>query len=351
MKGIGICGMVCALPDNRQFTMDQTDRFDPEVLKRIVEETGVESTYRTLEKQTASDLCFEAAADLLDGLGWERESVGVLVFVSHAMDYSRPATSCVLQKRLGLSKGCASIDIGLGCSGFIYGLSVIGSMMQSMQIERGILVCGDLSSKAVDPATTSNLLFGDIGAAVAFEKKDRASDIPFALYSDGNGYKKIFTRGGGFRHPEDRENRYADMAGMDVMAFSISEVPRSIVAFMKENGLAMDEIDLIALHQANQIIIRNIGRKIKAPEEKLPIVIKRYGNSSSSSAPLAICDYVKEHERRDLRILASGFGIGLSWGVAEIFLPADAYVGILKTNRYYDDDLDVTVDVNGGEST
>ena len=336
--------MVCALPDNKQLMEDQTDRFDAELLARMTEDTGVVSTYRTLEKQTASDLCYEAAEKLIAGLGWEKDSIGAMVFVSHALDYERPATSCVIQKRLGLNKECACIDINLGCSGFVYGMSVIGSMMTTMQIERSILVCGDLSSKAVDPATTSNLIFGDIGSATAFEKQEGAPEIPFALYTDGERFKKIFTRGGGYRHPEDTENVFADMVGMDVMAFSITDVPRSILGLMKERGLTMDDLDLIALHQANQLILRNIRRKIKAPEEKVPVVMKEYGNSSSSSVPLVICDHWKKNSPAGLHVLASGFGIGLSWGVTELKLAADAYVDMIATNRYFDDDNEVTVD-------
>ena len=350
LEGIRISGMVCALPENKVDTLDHSDRFDRHVLERMVEETGVVSTYRTTEKQTASDLCYEAAEELIRGLGWEKDSIGTLVFVSHAMDYQRPATSGVIQARLGLPKDCPCIDVGLGCSGFVYGLSVLGSLMTTMDMERGILCCGDLSSKAVNPETTSNLLFGDVGAAIAMEKRAGAPDLHFSLMTDGSKFKKIFTRGGGFRHPEDRENIYADMLGMDVLAFSITDVPKTIKAFLADTGISIEELDLVTLHQANELIIRQISKKIKAPEEKVPVVLHKYGNTSSSSIPLAVCDYIEQHpERRDLHFLASGFGLGLSWGVADVWLPADAFVNIVSTGTYFDDDKEEAVCPAGTE--
>lgn len=344
LKGIRISGMVCALPDNKINTLDHTDRFDLHVLERMVEETGVVSTYRTTEKQTASDLCYEAAEHLIGSLGWEKSSIGALIFVSHALDYQRPATAGVIQYRLGLEKECSCLDVSLGCSGFIYGVSVLGSLMSTMNIQRAILCCGDLSSKAVSPETTSNLLFGDVGSAVAMEKCEDAADIRFALLSDGSRFKKIFTRGGGFRHPEDHVNIYADMLGMDVLAFSITDVPKAIKTFMADNELDMEQLDLVALHQANELIIRQIARKIKAPEEKVPVVLTKYGNTSSSSIPLAVCDHIlQQQERKTLHFLGSGFGLGLSWAVGDLVIPEDAFVDITVTSNYFDDDNEVTV--------
>ena len=343
LHGISICGIVCALPKNKINTMDHTDQFDKKVLEDMIEETGVVSTYRTSEKQTVSDLCYEAAEELICGLRWEKESIGALVFVSHAMDYQRPATSGVIQSRLRLDKECFCIDINLGCSGFIYGLSVLGSIMASMEIDRAVLACGDLSSKSVDPATTSNLLFGDIGAAVALEKRKESSHIHFSLFTDGSRFKKIFMRGGGFRHPEDQEHLYADMEGMDVLAFSISDVPKAMRTFMKEFDIKIEELDLVALHQANALIINRILKKINVPIEKAPVVLDRYGNSSSSSIPLVICDHVKETGMKKMHVLACGFGIGLSWGVADFVIPEYAYVNMIETDHWFDDDNEVTI--------
>ncbi len=344
IKNLNVRGIVCALPKNKIDTVAHTEKFEKELLERIAEQTGVKSTYRTKPEQTISDLCYEAAEELINKLGWEKKSVGALVLVTHAFDYRRPSTSTVIQKRLGLSKECMALDINLGCSGFVYGLSVLGSMMMTTDIEKGILVCGDLSSKAVDPDTTSNLLFGDIGAAIAFEKSDEDNEMHFLLKADGERYKAIFAKGGGFRHM-DNPDIYADMEGMDVFAFSISDVPKTIKEFMEKTNLSFEDIDIFALHQANELIIKRIAKKLKAPMEKTPVIISKYGNSSSSSIPLVIADKVQKEGSKRRHILMSGFGLGLSWGVADLVLPEDAYIAMIETNSYYDDENDVTVNV------
>lgn len=342
LKNIGVKGLICALPRNRVKTVEHTDKFELKVLERVVEQTGVKSTYRTKKTQTISDLCYEAGKELIEKLEWDKESIGALVLVTHAFDYKRPSTSSVIQKRLDLGKDCLTLDINLGCSGFVYGISVIGSLMMTSEIERAILLCGDLSSKAVDPDTTSNLLFGDIGAAIAFEKGTNYPDIHYLLCADGNRYKSIFARGGGFRHPDD--NMYAEMEGMDVFAFSISDVPKAIKEFMEKYQMCFDKIDLFALHQANELIIRKIAKKVKAPLEKTPIILGKYGNSSSSSIPLVIADAFRNSERKEKHILMSGFGLGLSWGVADLYLPKEVYLDMIESNNYYDDKHDITVE-------
>ncbi|MCM1568115.1 MAG: ketoacyl-ACP synthase III [Roseburia sp.] len=342
LKGIGIKGVVCALPDNKKMTVDYTDKFEKEVLERVVDQTGVRSTYRTKEKQTASDLCYEAAERLIEELKWEKESIGALVFVTLAQDYKRPANGGVLQKRLNLSKETMVLDIKLGCSGYVYGLSVIGSFMQTSDTKRALLLCGDLSSKAVDPNVTSSLLFADIGSATALEISEGCPDIHYLLGADGSGYKSIFARGGEFRHPESKEV-YVGMSGMDVFTFSITEVPKAIKNFISQYGIDLEQIDLFALHQANELIIKQIAKKCKFPMEKTPIVLREYGNSSSSSIPLVITTSLEHNRDKDTHILMSGFGIGLSWGVADMVLAPDAVIDIFATNHYYDDDNDCTV--------
>lgn len=342
LKGIEIKGVVCALPDNKKMTIDHTDNFDKEVLERVVEQTGVRSTYRTKEKQTASDLCYEAAERLIAELKWEKESIGALVFVTQAQDYRRPANGGLLQKRLNLSKETMVIDFKLGCSGFVYGLSVIGSFMQTSDTKRALLLCGDLGSKAVDPKDTSSLLFADIGSATALEISEDCPDIHYLLGSDGSGYKSIFAPGGGFRHPESKEN-YVEMSGMDVFAFSITEVPKAIKDFVSQYEIDLEKIDLFALHQANELIIKQIAKKCKFPLERTPIVLREYGNSSSSSIPLVLTSSLDKERDKDMHILMSGFGIGLSWGVADMVLPSDAVIDMFATNNYYDDENDCTV--------
>lgn len=338
LRDLSIRGIVCALPDNKVETAAHYSKFGKETVDKVIESTGVRSTYRVLPKQTASDLCFVAAEHLLKQLGWDKDSVDVLVFVSHAPDYDRPATACVLQGRLGLSKECMAFDIAMGCSGFVYGMSVIGSIMQNPNIKRGLLLTGDMSSIATDPTTTSNMLFGDCGAATAIERSNGAKDIHFLLKTDGLRYESLLTVGGGYRH-RDNPNSYVYMDGNNVFSFSITDVVRTIKEFMSDNSIEAEDVDMLVLHQANILIMNTIAKKCKVGPEKLPIVIDKCGNTASSSIPLAIADTLCEKPQKGetCRIVASGYGLGLSWGVIDLSLDKEMRTDILYTDYYYDD--------------
>lgn len=333
-----IRGIVAALPDNKQETVSKSVDFGESAVNKLIETTGVKTTYRVLPKQTASDLCYDAAEKMLASLGWEKDSVDILVFVSHAPDYDRPATACVLQGRLELSTDCLAFDVSLGCSGFVYGLSTIGSYMQQEHIKRGLLLTGDMSSLAVNPETTNNLLFGDCGCAVALEQKEGAEAIDFLLKTDGRRYQDLLAPGGGYRH-RTRKDKYVYMNGNNVFSFSITDVVRTIKDFMEQLQISPKDLDLFVLHQANAMIMKSIAKKCKISPEKVPLAIYQYGNTASSSIPLAIVDALEKQplEKERIHVLASGFGLGLSWGVIRFFLDKDIYIGKIMTKNFFDD--------------
>ena len=338
LQNISVKGITCALPDNKVSTISYYDVFGQETVNRVIKSTGVESTYRVLPKQTVSDLCYVAAEKLMQKLNWEKESIDVLVFVSHAPDYRRPATACVLQGRLGLTKECMAFDIGLGCSGFVYGISVIGSIMQNPGIKRGLLLAGDMSSIATDPKTTNNMLFGDCGSAIALERSENEEPINFLLKTDGTRFESILTVGGGFRHPEN-QNNYVYMDGNNIFSFSITDVVRTIMEFMDKYNVEPEKVDILALHQSNILIMKTIAKRCKIPPENLPIVIDKCGNTVSSSIPLAIATALTgiNNRKNQYKILASGYGLGLSWGVVEMMVDGNILTELVYTDYYYDD--------------
>lgn len=338
LEHLEIKGIVAALPDHKTETISGKDKFGKNTVEKLIETTGVRSTYRVLPKQTASDLCFAAAEKVIAGLGWEKDSIDILIFVSHAPDYDRPATACVLQGRLGLGVDCLAFDIGLGCSGFVYGLTTIGTYMQQPGIKRGLLLTGDMSSRAVNPETTNNLLFGDCGCAIALERESSGQAIEFLLRTDGKRYEDLLAPGGGYRHRE-RQDKFVYMEGNNVFSFSITDVVKTIKEFMSDGNITDEEIDLFVLHQANAMIMKAIAKKCRVAQEKMPLSIYEYGNTVSSSIPLAIVD---AHEKRELtkeqiQVLASGFGLGLSWGVISFCIKKDAYIEKILTKEFFDD--------------
>lgn len=352
INDIKIAGIACALPNNKLNFCDYYSLFGKENVDKFVKMTGAENTYRALERQTSSDLCYKAAESLLKELDWDKSTVDAIILVTQSPDYRKPATACVLHNRLGLSQDCIAFDINLGCSGYVYGITVIGSLMQSSNINRALLLSGDTSSKSLSEEDKSAyMLFGDAGSATAFEKCcDRK--INYMLKTKGEGFKNIILPAGGYRHMEGNRNRYElddgvsvsdyelHLNGTEIFNFSIKDVPKTINDFLESFEYNINNFDYFFLHQANAFMLKTIGKKCKIPTNKMPIVLCKYGNTSSSSIPLAIADTIINNDvHAELNILISGFGIGLSWGVASLRLDGDMCCLIEHTDDYYDDDL------------
>lgn len=350
---IKISGMATAVPSTKVRVKDFADSFGEEYCKKFTESTGIHEFRKTLEHQTASDLCFAAAENILSTKGMQREEIGALVFVAHSTDYKRPATACVLHKRLQLSKDCAAFDISLGCSAFVYGLQVICSMMQTSNINKALLLVGETLTKMTHPMDKSvAMLFGDGGSAVLLEKTHEGSEIKGMLKTDGTGYKAIIAPAGGFRNPNatHEEFTWADgnirtlynttMQGEEVFAFTISDVPRTVKQFLSETETTVDDYDCLAFHQANQFIQKMLVKKLKVNPEKMPLCLDRYGNPSAPAIPMVICDtYGNDSAIRDLRFLMCGFGVGLSWGVCSAVVNTKDIMPIIETDNVFEEGI------------
>ncbi len=352
-RNIKISGVAAAVPTKVVEVDSFADRFGKDYVDKFIESTGIHQFHQSLEHQTASDFCFVAAEKIIKEKDIPRESIGALVFVAHSTDYRRPATACVLHKRLGLDKDCVAFDVSLGCSAFVYGMNVICSLMEASNIRRALLLVGETLTKMVNERDKSvRMLFGDGGSAVLFEKTESASKICGLLKTDGSGYKAIIAPGGGYRNmyaPKD-DFVWADgnvrslyntiMKGEDVFSFSITAVPRSIKEFLSMTGTTTDAYDCLAFHQANQFISQTLCKKLKASPEKMPICLDRYGNPSAPAIPLVICDrYGGETEDKDLKFLMCGFGVGLSWGVCSAEVNTKDIYPIIETDEIFEEGI------------
>ena len=232
----------------------------------FIETTGIERHRNAPKEVCSSDLCVAAAENLMTRLGWDRNSIDAVVFVTQTPDYLEPATSCIIQNRLGLSTDCMTLDISLGCSGWVYALSVIGSLMQNGTVKRGLLLAGDTPSKNCSPRDKSTYpLFGDAGTATALEYSKDAPRMTFLLNTDGEGYKTIIIPSGGYRNQVTADSLieksrgdgvvssdvHVSMDGMSVFSFAISKAPKSIKGLLEKMGENIEEIDYVILHQAN----------------------------------------------------------------------------------------------------
>ena len=352
-KNIRIAGVACAVPTRIVKADDFAGQYGQDAVDRFKESTGITQYRKTSKYQTASDLGYVAAEKILQENSIDRSTIGALVFVAHSTDYRRPATACVLHKRLHLSKDCAAYDIGLGCSAFVYGLQVVCSMMQSSDISRALLVVGESLTKMVYPSDKSvTMLFGDGGASILLEKTDIESNIRGLLKSDGNGYKAIIAPAGGFRNmdaPRDpftwhdgnvRTLYNTIMSGDDVFGFTISDVPRTVKEFLEKTNTAIENYDCLAFHQANQFISKMLCKKLKVDSSKMPLCLDRYGNTSAPAVPLVICDkYGNDEKSEDINFLMCGFGVGLSWGVCSAVINSSKIYPVIETDEVFEEGI------------
>lgn len=334
IEHIKISGIAACIPETIQSNIDNPV-FLPNSAEDFINTTGV------LERRVAdcdvctSDMCYAAAEKLLDELKWDRSEVDVIMFVSQTPDYILPVTSAILQDRLHFSNECLAIDMPLGCSGYVYGIANISSIMSAGKLRKGILCVGDTPSKTVSLKDKSTQpLFGDAGTVTAFEYSETASPMLFHLGTDGSGYKTIIIPHGGYRNPvnensfgtrkiaEGIERNSCQLAldGMDVFSFGISQAPKTVNALLQHFGLNKEDTDFFVFHQANMMMNKMIAKKLNLPAEKVPHSLKRFGNTSSASIPLTIISELREnctsHEK--IKWIFCGFGVGLSWGTVYV---------------------------------
>lgn len=335
IKNLKVVGISACVPET---VVKNTDGIIKNVnydAESFVKSTGVARRHLS-EELTTSDLCYKATDRLLNKLGWEPESIDVLIFVTQSQDYILPATSCILQDRLYLSKRCFCEDVSLGCSGWTYGMATISSLMSSGEMKRGLLLAGDAKKHypADDP------LFGYAGTATAIEYVEGERGFFFNFGTDGSGYADIIVPEGGSRIPltpksfrtelvdgKEYSRLEARMKGMNVFVFATSIVPSSVRQLYEHYNLDLDTMDYLVLHQSNLKILNLIQKMLKLPKKKVPICLDGYGNTSSASIPLTIVTQLAEKLGGvDKELTCCGYGVGLSWAnlnmrVSDIKIP------------------------------
>ena len=324
-KDVELVGMAAGVPSfiaNNLHPLPDDDVSSDYAPEDFVKNIGVLER-RITYTQTTSDLCFHATERLLADLKWKREEVDALILVSQTRDYATPPTSCILQDRLGFSKGTYCIDLTLGCSGWVYGLHTVASLLSTGCIKKALLMAGD--SKAVHPMKLSPL-FGHAGTVTALEYKPGAKGFQFHCGTDGSGYDAIIVPDGGTRHlmsPSSFQYEECEdgmkmriqprMKGMDVFSFGITTAPKSIKKIAEHFGFDYQSYDYLVLHQANMAMNSMIAKKLKMPAEKVPSCMYHFGNTSSASIPMTIVTELKDKTSGKVNFLCCGFGVGLSW--------------------------------------
>lgn len=328
INNVRISGLSAGVPKEVRYIKDEESISTDYGADSFIESTGVEQR-RFSESLTISDLCVPAAQQLLSDLGWQKETVDALILVTQTPDYLVPATACIIQDRLGLSKECYAFDISLGCSGWVYGLSAIAGLMSSGSMKRALLMAGDAKQNNEGKI---DILFGYAGTVTALEYKEGES-IKFHFGTDGSGWDAIYVPDGGGRNPfnakslecEDVDGKslmrvQSRMKGMDVFSFAISTAPKSIKRLLERFDIEKESIDYYILHQANKMILDAVIKKLKIDSSHAPQCMRYFGNTSSASIPLTIVTQMKGMIHNKTNILCCGFGVGLSWGTALVSL-------------------------------
>jgi 3-oxoacyl-[acyl-carrier-protein] synthase III len=321
-----IKGIATAVPSCRIDNLSLDGEFPAAELRKIVQLAGIRYRYVSDGSLCTSDLCLASARQLMAKLDWAPDSIDALILVTQSPDYMLPSTASLLHRDLGLSTHCAVMDIGLGCSGYPYGMQT-AAMMLNFGHKRILLCQGDtpsLFTSAEDRGTS--LLFGDAGTTTALEYSPGANPWFFNLQSDGRGFDQLIIPAGGFRtrHSNNPRDYCVSMNGAGLFNFTLERVPGLIADTLAQAQLAVEDMDYFIFHQSNQFMMKHLAKKCGLPEARTPIILEQFGNTGGASVPLTLTQALPQERSTSLKALLLGYGVGLSWGSALIDLPADA---------------------------
>lgn len=333
---VRIVGISCCLPD-RVETNEELARLNPEWdLGRIAGKTGIAARHIAAEGETAADLGFRAASQLLERGLVPVEQIDYLIVSTQTPDHVLPSNACLLQDRLKLGRHIGALDFNHGCSGYVAGLQLAKSLIVSGAARNVLFISADTYSKLVHPKDrTVRALFGDGAAATLIgAAEDGCGEIgEFVLGTDGSGAKSLIVPSGGFRSPRDagtaveevdanacvRTREHLFMDGQAIFSFALNSVPRAINQLLERSALTPAQVDWYVYHQANKFMLENLATFSKIPAAKMVYHLETVGNTVSASIPLAIDSYVQSGRIQPGQTLVlAGFGVGLSWAVCRV---------------------------------
>jgi len=328
---VKIKGISSVIPLNEKSLLEQPDLYNGNIKKinRVINSSGFLKR-RITQNETTSDLCLQAANDLIENLKINKKEIDALLFVSYTPDYLMPATSYVLHKKLDLSQNCICMDIPQACSGYILGLYQ-ASMLINSGCKHVLLLVGDSFSKFTDMFRNNTApVFGDAGSATLIEYSENAEKLYFNINSDGSGYDALICENGGFRNPVVKSDFYEDgnyqykskMDGGRIFDFTMSNVALNIEELFDFAKISKENIDEFVFHQANKFILENIARKLEIDISKISTeTLTNYGNQCGASIPCAISNTLQQTvSEKKVKCILSGFGVGLSWASAIVDL-------------------------------
>jgi beta-ketoacyl-acyl-carrier-protein synthase III len=322
-----IKALAYTLPEN-EITNEQLVKEFPEwSVDKIADKVGINTRFVASENETSSDLAIKAAEKLfLENPNINKEDIDFVLFCTQSPDYFLPTSACIIQNKLGLPTTCGALDFNLGCSGYIYGLSLAKGLVLGGIANNVLLLTGETYSKYLHPKDKGNrTIFGDAGSATLISTEGFAEIGNFSLGTDGKGAENLIVKTGGLRckspmndltfdeKANPTSSDYLYMNGSEIFNFTIEAVPELVKNTLLKNKLTNDEIEGFVFHQANKFMLNFLRKKLKINEEKFHYYMSEVGNTVSSTVPIVLYEKLKNGELHG-NILLGGFGVGYSWG-------------------------------------
>lgn len=287
---------------------------------------GVESRRKASKNETAGDLAINAANLLFQENNIKPSDIDFLLFCTQSPDYFMPSTACILQNKLGIPTTAGAFSFDLGCSGYVYGLAIANSFVESGLAKNVLLLTADTISKYLHPLDKNRLLFGDAASATLISTEGMAHIGNFEKGTDGSGFEHIIIRNGGNRHRELTGNirkdetdilHYDDNFDMDgeaVFNFTVDRIPLLIKNCLDKNGILKEDVGYYVFHQANKYMLNTLRKMNKLSKDNFFVDLSDTGNTTSSTVPIGLVKSINTGNIHEgMNVMVAGFGVGLSW--------------------------------------
>lgn len=314
------------LPETVLTNEELVNDFPEWTVDKIASKVGVKERRVAREDETASDMAIHAALRLFAEHNIDKAEIDFVLFCTQSPDYFLPTSACIIQDKLGLSKNVGALDFNLGCSGYVYGLSLAKGLVAGGIAKHILLLTSETYSKHLHPMDKGNrTIFGDAATATLISTEGIGEIGNFSLGTDGSGANNLIVGTGAFRNKERREDLsfdengnpvssdYLYMNGSEIFNFTLDAVPVLVRDTLSKNEMEKADIDLFIFHQANKYMINFLRKKLKIEEDKFFIFLENVGNTVSSTIPIALYEAQKENKQSG-NVLLAGFGVGYSWG-------------------------------------
>ena len=323
-----IKGISYYLPEKELTNEQLVSEFPDWTVDKIADKVGIKKRHIAAEDETALDMAIAASEKLFEEYNIEKTSIDFILLCTQSPDYFLPTSACIVQDRLKLPTCCGTLDFNMGCSGFVYGLSLAKGLICAEISKNVLLITSETYSKHLHPKDKGNrTIFGDAACATLISAEGFAEIGDFILGTDGKGANNLIVKSGAFRQPvksaqivyDDAENPVSDdylyMNGAEIFSFTLESVPQLVADTLMKNSMRKEDIDMFVFHQANKYMMDFLRKKIKIEPAKFYYCLENMGNTVSSTIPIALKEAMNDCSiKQGDKVLIAGFGVGYSWG-------------------------------------